>query len=337
MNPTREPGFLGGLIKDGRPLLTLTGLALVFSGCFALFLSATQQFLPHDTQFLSTSPHELCSLSGCRIVYFMFHDRVAFGGSIIAVGLLYLWLAEFPLGHGEAWAWWTFLMSGVLGFGSFLCYLGYGYLDSWHGMGTLALLPIFSWGLVRTRKMLHPRRTLLEALRPAAAPRWRSRAGMGRLLLLCTALGMILAGATIMVVGMTSVFVPQDLDYMNVTRADLHSLNPRLIPLIAHDRAGFGGGICACGLTVLMCVWCGRPSRSLWQVLCLSGVTGFGAALGVHFAIGYVDLVHLAPAYAGLVMYLAGLALAAGSHLRAQTVAINHSGRTAMAAGREDR
>jgi len=36
-----------------------------------------------------------------------------------------------------------------------------------------------------------------------------------------------------------------------------------LIPLIAHDRAGFGGGLCCTGLTVFFCVWCARPSRSL--------------------------------------------------------------------------
>ncbi|MGH9869015.1 MAG: hypothetical protein ACREAA_12720 [Candidatus Polarisedimenticolia bacterium] len=315
MTAPREAGFFGGLVKDGRPLLSLTGLALVFSGCFALFLSATQQFLPHDTRFLGTSAHALCSVSHCRIVYFMFHDRVAFGGSIMAIGLLYLWLAEFPLGRGEAWAWWTFLVSGSLGFGSFLSYLGYGYLDSWHGIGTLALLPVFAFGLVRARTIVKEPRSFREALRPAFAPEWGTRAGIGRLLLLCTALGMVLGGATIMVVGMTSVFVPQDLEFMKVTPADLHSLNPRLIPLIAHDRAGFGGGLFSCGLAVLMCVWCGRPSRSLWQVLGVSGVTGFGTAIGVHFAVGYLDLMHLAPAYAGLMMYLAGLILAAPTYL----------------------
>ena len=122
----------------------------------------------------------------------MFHDRVAFGGSIIAIGLLYMWLAEFPLGKGEAWAWWTLVLSGALGFGSFLTYLGYGYLDTWHGVGTLALLPLFVWGLVKSRAIVKQPRSFRQALRPVFVPRWRSRAGLGRLLLLCTALGMIL-------------------------------------------------------------------------------------------------------------------------------------------------
>jgi hypothetical protein len=95
-------------------LLSLTGLALIVSGGFALFLSATRHFLPHDVQFLGMQPDDLCSLQGCRIVHFMFHDRVSFGGVIFAIGILYLWLAEFPLKHGQAWAWWLFLISGVI-------------------------------------------------------------------------------------------------------------------------------------------------------------------------------------------------------------------------------
>ena len=99
-----QRGFLPALAGDGRPLLSLTGLALILSGSFALFLSATRHFLPHDVQFLGMQPDNLCSLQGCRIVHFMFHDRVSFGGVIFAIGILYLWLAEFPLKRGEAWA-----------------------------------------------------------------------------------------------------------------------------------------------------------------------------------------------------------------------------------------
>lgn len=47
-------------------------------------------------------------------------------------------------------------------------------------------------------------------------------------------------------VGMSCVFVPQDLSYMGLGVEELHALNPRLAPLIAHDRAGFGGAVC-CG------------------------------------------------------------------------------------------
>src|SRR5262245_59545039 len=123
-------------------LLLFTGLCLALFGGFAFFLASTGHFLPHDIQFLGMTSDELCRINQCRIVHFMIHDRVAFGGALIAIGAVYMWLAEFPLRRGEAWAWWTLLASGACGFSSFLAYLGYGYLDSWHGAGTLFLLPL---------------------------------------------------------------------------------------------------------------------------------------------------------------------------------------------------
>jgi len=125
------------------------GFSLLWSGAFALFLGMTRQFLPHDVQFLGMTAEQLCAVQGCRIVHFMIHDRVSFGGALVAIGLLYLWLVAVPLRGGEAWAWWLLLVSGLEGFGSFLAYLGYGYLDTWHGIATLALLPCFVLGLVR--------------------------------------------------------------------------------------------------------------------------------------------------------------------------------------------
>ena len=59
---------------------------------------------------------------------------------------------------------------------------------------------------------------------------------MLRLALSFTAFGMIAGGLIIMTVAMNQVFVPQDLELMAVTVPELNALNPRLIPLIAHDR-----------------------------------------------------------------------------------------------------
>jgi hypothetical protein len=124
-----------------------------------------------------------------------------------------------------------------------------------------------------------------------------------------TAAGLVFGGLTILVVGMTCVFVPQDLTYLGVSVQELQNLNPRLVPLIAHDRAGFGGAVCCCGVALFFCVWCGTPSPSLWGVLALVGLVGFGPAIGVHPAVGYNDAVHLAPAVLGAFAYLAGLVL----------------------------
>ena len=309
-----DRGFVEALLGDGRPLLMLCGLLLVLSGGFALFLSATGHFLPHDVQYLGMTAEQLCRLHACRIVHFMFHDRVAFGGAVIAVGVLYLWLAKFPLQRGEPWAWWVFAGSGVTGFGSFLSYLGYGYLDTWHGVATLAIAPCFLAGLARTFRSLETPRGIGSLLRPSVPllP-LRGSAAIGRLCLLATAAGMIGGGATILIVGMTSVFVPQDLAFMGLRVSDLEVVNPRLVPLIAHDRAGFGGGIFTCGWLVLGCVWCGKPSRSLWQALAIAGGAGFACAVGVHFGVGYTDAFHLAPAVAGAVLHVIGLVLSRGA------------------------
>jgi hypothetical protein len=302
--PSDDPnrGLIEALVGDGRPLLSLSGLILIFAGGFALFLSGTGHFLPHDVRFLGMTAEQLCKLHACKIVHFMFHDRVAFGGAIIAVGVLYLWLAAFPLRQGEAWAWWLFVVAGIVGFSSFLSYLGYGYLDTWHGVATLLLLPCYVLGLIRTRRLLREPRGFRSLFRPSAP------LSAGRLCLLATAVGMILGGGTILAVGMTSVFVPQDLAFMGVRVADLEAVNSRLVPLIAHDRAGFGGGIFTCGWLVLGCVWCGGPSRGLWQALAIAGTIGFGCAVGVHFMVGYTDAFHLAPAAAGAALHLVGLA-----------------------------
>ena len=302
-------GLFEALVGDGRPLLLLTGLALILSGGFAIFQSATGQFLPHDVQYLGMTAQDLCRLDQCRIVHFMFHDRVSFGGALIAVGSLYLWLVEFPLKHREPWAWWLLLVSGVVGFGSFPTYIGYGYLDTWHGVATLFLLPSFIYGMYRYFFTLGRPASIGCLLRPSESVLWSSIYGIGRACLLVTAVALLIGGLTIMTVGMTTVFVPQDLQFMGMSASELHAVNPHLVPLIAHDRAGFGGGICCTGITVFFCVWCGRRSRSLWQVLCVAGLTGFGTAILIHPIVGYLSFTHLAPAVFVSMIFLLGLVL----------------------------
>jgi MFS family permease len=307
-----DRGLIQALVGDGRPLLKFTGLMLVLSGLFAFFLSATRHFLPHDVEFLGMSPEQLCAINECRIVHFMIHDRVSFGGTLCAIGILYVWLAEFPLKQGLAWSWWVLLLSGMIGFASFLSYLGYGYLDTWHGIVTLALLPFFVVGLILSYFQLVRPAPFRKLLIPSVQAPWNSAHGAGRAILLLTSLGLVGAGATIMLIGMTTVFVPQDLAFMGLSADELRTINARLVPLIAHDRAGFGGGVCTCGVTMIFCIWCGTPSKNLWQALCASGAAGFSTAIGIHPVIGYTDPLHLAPAVIGGLSFLIGLVLCYG-------------------------
>jgi len=296
-----DRGLLRELIGDGRPALSLTAVALLLSGVFAIFLSFRREFLPHDVSYLGMSAAELCRLADCRVVRFMFHDRVAFGGTLIAIAVLYFWLAAFPLRQGAAWAWWAFVASGALGFASFLAYLGYGYLDMWHGTATMALLPTFTLGLLYSRRLATAPATpwiRTEEMRAAALP-----LRLGRWGLLATGLGIGLAGLVILYLGSTEVFVVEDLGFMGVTRQMLDDVNPRLVPLIAHDRAGFGGGLATIGVLLTVCAVYSRPSRSFHEAVAIAGVAGFGCAIGIHYVEGYVNPIHLAPAFAGAALF----------------------------------
>src|SRR6266849_177147 len=110
------PAFSQTFIGDGRLLLLLLSLGLMLAGLGALFLAVSGRFLPHDERFLGMTSEELCRLYGCRVVHFMSHDRASFGGALIALAILYLWLVRFPLAEGQAWAWWLFLVTGTVGF-----------------------------------------------------------------------------------------------------------------------------------------------------------------------------------------------------------------------------
>jgi hypothetical protein len=304
-----RPPALGVRAAGGVLLLLALGGGLALSGGFALYLSAAGQFLPHDVAFLGMGRDRLCAAHGCRVVHFMIHDRASFGGVVAADGLLYLWPAASPLRRGRAWAWRALAVSGAAGFLGFLAHLPSGYLDAWHGAATLALLPCFAGGLLWSRPAARPGRT-------PARMRWSSPLMIGKVFLTTTSAGLAAGGLTILAVGATCVFVPQDVAYMGLSADDLRALNPRLVPLIAHDRVGFGGALCSYGLALLYGAWRGEPAPWWWLALAASGAAAFAPALAVHVAVGYVDAVHLAPAVFGAVLFLTGLVLTAPASFR---------------------
>ena len=184
---TQESGLRGRVNVIGWSFICFTGLALIASGLFAIVLAGTVRMLPYDFEYLGMSAAELCRFHDCHIIHFMAHDRVSFGGSIIAIGVLYCWLALSPVRRGEAWSWWALLISGVLGFGSFLTYLSYGYLDVWHGLATLMLLVVFSAGLfIAYSGLVAPRGPRSILIQGAKTWLW-SPAGQGKALMLFTA------------------------------------------------------------------------------------------------------------------------------------------------------
>jgi len=164
----------------------------------------------------------------------------------------------------------------------------------------LFLLPVFVAGVWRSRP------AHLE--RPWARARWQSGGNRfekwGRVVLSLTALGLMLAGATIAIFGMTTVFVPSDLRFIGLDPSMLRRISPMLIPVISHDRAGFGGGLCSIGIFLLFTALNAELNRSLVEIVALMGCAGFGCAIGVHFVVGYVEMLHLLPAFVGCALFL---------------------------------
>lgn len=300
----RERSFVGAVVGDGRPLLLAAAGALVFSGGFAIFLAASGQFLPHDVAYLGMTPESLCRIAGCRVVDFMLHDRAAWGGALVAIGVMYTWLTLFPLSRGERWAWIVLVVSAGLGALTFLAYLGYGYLDTWHGVGTSLLLPVLAYGLVKSRALVSRNEWVVP-------PFTAHTASIGRIVLLMGAAGTALAGAVILKIGVTDIFVPEDLEFIGRSAGALRRLDPELVPLIAHDRAGFGGAVLVAGLTGCACLLFSDVTRDLWQALAIAGVISLSAATLVHLFVGYTDLVHLTPPLLGIGSLVLGLMLVA--------------------------
>ncbi|MEO8608634.1 MAG: hypothetical protein ABI690_12165 [Chloroflexota bacterium] len=121
--------------------------------------------------------------------------------------------------------------------------------------------------------------------------------------------GLIVAGLTIAIVGVLHVFVPEDLKFMNTTADVLNAANAHLLPLIAHDRVGFGGNLVSVGAAVmLLALWGFRQGeRWVWWTLALGGLPGFIAGIGIHISVGYLDLWHLFPALLAGLLFVLGL------------------------------
>lgn len=139
---------------------------------------------------------------------------------------------------------------------------------------------------------------------------WRL-AMWGQLCFVVLGFALALGGLVIAGVGITNVFVKADLAFLGTTRELLNEVNPKLIALIAHDRAGFGGALLCDAIAILIiALWgIGQGERWLWWTLLLGGAPGFYAGFSVHYGIGYTDFIHLLPAVFALFLYIAGLIL----------------------------
>ena len=288
--------------------LMLLGAAMLFGGLLAFAIAATRVVLPYDENYLGVTREQFPRINP-RLLAFMAHDRVSLAGSMIAIGAFYIFLSWFGVRRGWHWAKKSVQASAFAGFASFFLFLGFGYFDPFHAFVTAVLLQLLLMSLP----------TKLGPAEPSPYPdlrrdrAWRL-SQWGQLVFVAHGFSLICAGVTIAGVGSSHVFVPEDLEFMQTTGEALQNANPRLLPVVAHDRASFGGMLVCNGLVMLTSALWGfrRGARWLWWMYLAACVPAYAAAIGVHLGVGYMNPMHLAPAMGGFGLLLAGLALSYG-------------------------
>ncbi|MDR6226912.1 dihydroorotate dehydrogenase [Desmospora profundinema] len=283
----------------------LMGVGLILIGAAAWWVASTHVILPYDEAITGMSRQEIHAVNN-RLLAFMAHDRITLSGTMISLGILYIMLSLYGLRKGSHWSKRIMILSCVIGFASLFYFLGHGYLDPLHALLSAVLFPLF-WLMIQFGlTSFQPDRS-----RNRYNTRSWQRSLWGQLSFVCLGAGFSVAGIVISVIGMTVVFVPEDLVFMDTSAHALGEVNDRLLPLIAHDRAGFGGTLLATGIVfLLLSLWGIREGeRWVWWAFFLGGIPGFVGGIGVHIQVGYMDHFHLTPAYLAFLLYVAGLIL----------------------------
>lgn len=281
----------------------LFGLLILLGGAIILFFSFTKVILFYDEAFMQMTRLELIA-SSPSLYKFMSHDRMTLAGTMISGGFIYMQLAKHGIRHGIHWTRKAFNIAAIAGFLGILLFLGFGYFDWLHGLFWLILLPFYILGYRKTR-------TANQS--PASNNRtnhaaWK-KAIYGQLLFVILGFSFVLGGVVISTIGATNVFVETDLQYICMTPDQMNELNEKLIPVIAHDRAGFGSALFSVGLLVLMLgLWGFQEGAAwIWRTFLFGGIPAFSTGIFTHLYIEYTVFIHLLPAYFALALYIGGL------------------------------
>ncbi|MEM7030369.1 MAG: dihydroorotate dehydrogenase [Chloroflexota bacterium] len=280
----------------------LLGIAMFLGGLLAIIIAATRVILPYDESFVNMTRDELAAINP-NLLPFMAHDRITLAGVMVAIGWFYLLLSLFGVRRGHHWAKMTVLYSAVAGFFSFFLFLGFSYFDPFHAFVTVIM---FQFTLLALHSTMSTKAHLLGLdLHNDWIWRWSL---WGQVLFLIQGIAIFAAGFFISGIGITSVFVAEDLAFMQTTAEALWAANPRLVPLIAHDRATLGGMLIASGIAIILATLWGfrRGEKWLWWGLLLSSLIAYLATLIVHTTVGYTDLLHLSPIFAGSLLTAVG-------------------------------
>lgn len=284
--------------------MCLLGVGMVIGGILAWIIAVSTVLLPYDEAYLGMTRVSLQELNP-NLLSFMSHDRVTLAGTMISIGVIYFFLGRFGLRYELHWSKTALMTSGIVGFSSFFLYLGFGYFDPLHATVAAILLPMFVLSMRNKGDKTVKGQPNLTNDRNWYLAQW------GQLMFVMLGFTLAIGGLTISVIGITSVFVHEDLLYLQTTAEELNEINKQLISLIAHDRAGFGGALFSNAVALLAtALWGVQQGKSwLWWMFLFGGLPGFVAGFWVHWDIGYTDVVHLVPAYFAFMLYVAGLIL----------------------------
>ena len=199
--------------------------------------------------------------------------------------------------------------SAVAGFASFFSFLGFGYFDTLHAFVAAVLFQL----TVQIMVGADGGRAALAVPRDDEDGCWR-RAQWGQLCWVAHAVGLVLAGGVILGIGMTRVFVSEDLAFLCMDAEQVRTMGERVVSVVAHDRATLGGMLWASGVGMLLPVlWCHQRGASwLWWAIAGLGLPAYAAALVMHAWVGYTDWRHIVPAFVGLALWAGGLVLSRG-------------------------
>lgn len=315
------------ILREAWPWTLMLGISLLVGGIMALVIACTRVVMPYDEVMSGLTRARIAGIAP-RLLPFMTHDRVSLAGAMLGVGILFTGLAWWGVRRGHHWALLAVTVPASVGFLSFFSFLGFGYFDPLHAFVSAILFQFMLLAMVGRES---PLRCDVREDRHNDSD-WL-RAQWGQLGFVVHGATLLVAGIVISLIGMTTVFVREDLAYLELCAADLNAV-PGLVPLIAHDRGTFGGMLMVAGLTMLLASLWGfrRGAAWLWWTMLAAGTVGYTIAIAIHHAVGYVDLRHLAPAWGGLAtIWLAALAsrgylcgrgadLAKGQTVQRQTV-----------------
>jgi dihydroorotate dehydrogenase len=299
-------------ISDGWIWYWLFGLAITVAGLIAMFFSMTSVILPYDESFLGMYRKDILNFNP-YILNFMAHDRMTLSGTMISGGIIYIQLARYGIRYNLHWARKAVNVAGTIGFLGILLFIGYGYFDWLHGLFWMILLPLFILGFLKSRKATESPTGYNLSNHPA----WKLSL-YGQLSFIILGASLAVGGVVISTIGATNVFVPTDIAYLCMDPEALNSFNDRLIPVIAHDRAGFGTALLSVGLLVLMLALWGirEGERWIWWTFTFGAIPAFAAGIATHFIIGYTNFLHLFPAYFAYLLYVIGVICTAPYLLR---------------------